>query len=145
VTTREIADVLTQRLTFNTFGGNPVACAIGKAVLEVIDDNGLQASAELVGGHLARRLQTLADKHNIIGDVRGTGLMLGLELVRDRKEKTPAPEETSRVHEGLRELGVLVGKAGFAGSVIRITPPLCMTMADADFLADALDIALAPL
>jgi alanine-glyoxylate transaminase / (R)-3-amino-2-methylpropionate-pyruvate transaminase len=145
VTTREIADVLTRRLTFNTFGGNPVACAIGKAVLEVIEDNGLQASAELVGGHLARRLEALADKHHIIGDVRGAGLMLGFELVRDRKEKTPAPEETSRVHERLREYGVLVGKAGFAGNVIRITPPLCMTMEDADFLADALDVALASL
>jgi alanine-glyoxylate transaminase / (R)-3-amino-2-methylpropionate-pyruvate transaminase len=143
VTSREIAEVLTQRSTFNTFGGNPVSCTIGKAVLDAIDEDGLQENAERVGRHLRGRLDALAAKHDIIGEVRGAGLMLGIELVTDRVAKMPAAAETSRIHETLRELGALVGKAGFAGNVIRITPPLCMTTADADFLADALDIGFA--
>ena len=82
------------------------------------------------------------DKHEIVGDVRGKGLMLGVELVKDRKTKEPAAAETAMVMEELREMGILIGKGGYFGNVFRIKPPMCFSMEDADYLADALDHAL---
>ncbi|KAG9455192.1 hypothetical protein H6P81_008096 [Aristolochia fimbriata] len=142
VTTPEIAQVLTQRSYFNTFGGNPVCTAGALAVLKVIEKEKLQENAFLVGSHLKERLQSLMEKHEIIGDVRGRGLMLGVELVTDRVLKTPAKAETLHVMEQMKEMGVLVGKGGFYGNVFRITPPLCFTKADADFLVDAMDYTM---
>jgi alanine-glyoxylate transaminase/(R)-3-amino-2-methylpropionate-pyruvate transaminase len=141
-TTKKIADALTQRIHFNTFGGNPVCMAAGSAVLDVIDDEGLQENCKVVGAHLRKRLDTLKRDHKIIGDVRGMGLMLGMELVRNRTTKEPAKTETLEVLEQAREMGVLVGKGGIDGSVIRIKPPMCVTKQDADFAADVLDRAL---
>jgi alanine-glyoxylate transaminase/(R)-3-amino-2-methylpropionate-pyruvate transaminase len=141
-TTKKIADALTQRIHFNTFGGNPVCMAAGSAVLDVIDDEGLQENCKVVGAHLRKRLDTLKRDHKIIGDVRGMGLMLGMELVRNRTTKEPAKTETLEVLEQAREMGVLVGKGGIDGSVIRIKPPMCITKQDADFAADVLDRAL---
>ncbi|XP_050210745.1 alanine--glyoxylate aminotransferase 2 homolog 3, mitochondrial-like [Mercurialis annua] len=139
VTTPEIAEVLTRRNYFNTFGGNPVCTAAGLAVLRVIEKEKLQENAFVVGSHLKDRLTELKDKYEIIGDVRGRGLMLGVELVTDRQKKTPAKTETLHVMDQMKEMGVLIGKGGFYGNVFRITPPLCFTKEDADFLVDVMD------
>lgn len=142
VTTPKIAEVLTRRNYFNTFGGNPVCTAAGLAVLNVIEKDKLQENAHVVGSHLKNRLTSLMDKYEIIGDVRGQGLMLGVELVSDRKLKTPASAETLHVMDQMKEMGVLIGKGGYYGNVFRITPPLCITKEDADFLVDAMDHTL---
>ncbi len=141
-TTRKIADALTQRIHFNTFGGNPVCMAAGSAVLDVIDEEGLQENSRVVGAHLRKGLDALKREHTLVGDVRGMGLMLGMELVRDRETKEPAKSETLEVLEQAREMGVLIGKGGIDGSVIRIKPPMCITKADADFAVDVLHRAL---
>jgi len=143
VTTRmEIAQALTQRIHFNTFGGNPVCMAAGLAVLDVIDEDGLQENSRVLGKRLKDGFQVLAKQHQLIGDVRGMGLMLGVELVRDRKTKEPAKKETLALLEAAREMGVLVGKGGLDGNVLRIKPPMCITAEDADFTLDVLDRAL---
>jgi alanine-glyoxylate transaminase/(R)-3-amino-2-methylpropionate-pyruvate transaminase len=143
VTTRmEIAQALTQRIHFNTFGGNPVCMAAGLAVLDVIDEDGLQENSRVVGKRLKDGFKELAKQHQLIGDVRGMGLMLGVELVRDRKTKEPAKKETLALLEAAREMGVLVGKGGLDGNVLRIKPPMCITAEDADFTLDVLDRAL---
>ncbi len=141
-TRREIAEKLTQRIHFNTFGGNPVSMAAGLAVLDAIDEDGLQQNAKVVGGRLRAGLLELQRRHALIGDVRGIGLMIGVELVRDRTTKEPAREETLAVMEHLRELGILIGKGGLDGNTLRIKPPMCLTAADVDFALEALDVAL---
>ena len=141
-TRREIAEKLTQRIHFNTFGGNPVSMAAGLAVLDAIDEDGLQQNARVVGGRFKAGLQELQRRHRIIGDVRGMGLMLGVELVRDRDTKEPAREETLAMMELLRESGILIGKGGLDGNVLRIKPPMCVTAADVDFALEALDLSL---
>lgn len=144
VTTRmEIAKTLTQRIHFNTYGGNPVSMAAGLAVLDIIEEDGLQQNAKVVGGRLKAGLEKLMQSHAIIGDVRGMGLMLGVELVRDRATKEPAKAEALDVLEAMREAGALIGKGGIDGNVLRIKPPMCITAADVDFALDALDGALA--
>ncbi len=143
VTTREIAAALTQRIHFNTFGGNPVSCAQGKAVLEVIDREHLQQNALKVGSQLLAGFEKLKAKHLLIGDVRGHGLMLGVELVKDRKTKEPAKAECLKVLEVAKELGLLLGKGGLWGQTLRIKPPMCLTGADAAFMLEVLDEALA--
>ena len=141
-TTRKIADALTQRIHFNTFGGNPVCMAAGSAVLDVIDEEGLQENSRAVGAHLRRGLDELKRNHDLVGDVRGMGLMLGIELVRDRATKEPAKAETLEILELTREMGVLVGKGGIDGNVLRVKPPMCITKDDADFAVDVLHRAL---
>jgi alanine-glyoxylate transaminase/(R)-3-amino-2-methylpropionate-pyruvate transaminase len=141
-TRREIAETLTQRIHFNTFGGNPVSMAAGLAVLDIIDEDGLQENARVVGGRLRTGLQELQTRHRLLGDVRGMGLMLGCELVRDRGTKEPAVDETVAVWEAMREMGVLVGKGGLFGNTLRIKPPMCITAADVDFTLEVLDAAL---
>ena len=143
VTTPKIAQALATRIHFNTFGGNPVVCAQGKAVLEVIEREGLQANSLAVGDRLLAGLRGLADRHALIGEVRGRGLMIGVELVKDRATKEPAKEETLRIFETAKDLGLLIGKGGFHGNVLRIKPPMCFTKADADFLLEVLDVCLA--
>jgi alanine-glyoxylate transaminase/(R)-3-amino-2-methylpropionate-pyruvate transaminase len=143
VTTRaEIAQKLAQRIHFNTIGGNPVSMAQGLAVMETIDEDGLQANAKRVGGIIMEGLLRLKERHRLIGDVRGKGLMLGIELVRDRATKEPASKETMELVERAREHGVLLGKGGLNGSVIRLKPPMCITAEDAKFLLDVLDKSL---
>jgi alanine-glyoxylate transaminase / (R)-3-amino-2-methylpropionate-pyruvate transaminase len=141
-TRREIAQALTSRIHFNTFGGNPVSMAAGLAVLEVIDHDSLQENARKVGARLVRGLHRLQEHHPLIGGVRGMGLMLGLELVSDRVTRAPATAQTLAVLEAAREMGVLLGKGGLDGNVLRIKPPLCISAEDADFAVDVLDRAL---
>ncbi|CAN6463305.1 unnamed protein product [Victoria cruziana] len=145
ITTPEIAQVLTQRSYFNTFGGNPVCTAGGLAVLRAIEKDKLQENAHLVGSYLIERLKSLMNKHEIIGDVRGRGLMIGVELVTDRQAKTPAKAETLLVMDKMKDMGVLVGKGGFHGNVFRVTPPLCFTKEDADYVVDVMDYSMARL
>ncbi|MEW6670562.1 MAG: aminotransferase class III-fold pyridoxal phosphate-dependent enzyme [Thermodesulfobacteriota bacterium] len=145
VTTPEIAQSMTSRIHFNTFGGNPVSCAMGKAVLEVIDREKIQENAHLVGGYMLGGFRRLMGKHDLIGDVRGMGLMTGIELVKDRTSKEPATQECAQVFERAKDMGLLVGKGGLRGNTLRIKPPMCITKADVDFLIEVLDIALGEL
>jgi alanine-glyoxylate transaminase/(R)-3-amino-2-methylpropionate-pyruvate transaminase len=140
VTTRaDVAEPLAQKLHFNTFGGNPVSMAAGLATLEVIEGEKIQQNAKVVGAHLKARLRELQDKYPIIGEVRGMGLMLGVELVRDRGTKEPADTETAEVVELARERGLLIGKGSVFKNVLRIKPPMCITTDDANFIGDCLD------
>jgi alanine-glyoxylate transaminase/(R)-3-amino-2-methylpropionate-pyruvate transaminase len=145
VTTPQIASVLARRIHFNTFGGNPVVCAQGKAVLEVIEKEKLQAKALAIGNYIVSGLEKLGWKHNVIGDVRGRGLMLGIELVKDRLTKEPAKTECAQVLETCKDLGLLLGKGGLHGNVIRIAPPMCLNQTDADFMLQVFDAAFATL
>jgi alanine-glyoxylate transaminase/(R)-3-amino-2-methylpropionate-pyruvate transaminase len=145
VTTPQIAAVLTKKIHFNTFGGNPVVCAMGKAVLEVIEREKLQENSLKMGTYVLAGLESLKEKHNIIGDVRGKGLMLGIELVKDRTTKEPAKAECAQVMENCRELGLLVGKGSLNGNTIRFAPPMCLTQADADFMLAVFDEAFTKL
>jgi alanine-glyoxylate transaminase / (R)-3-amino-2-methylpropionate-pyruvate transaminase len=142
VTRPEIARVMTHRIHFNTFGGNPISMTQGLATLEVIDSEGIQQNALAVGRHLKDRLLELQERQPLIGEVRGLGLMLGVELVRDRRSKEPATAETADVLELCKERGLLIGKGGLAGNTLRIKPPMCLTRDDADFLVDCLDEVL---
>jgi len=143
MTTRpEIAEVMANRIHFNTFGGNPVSMIQGLATLEVIDEENIQQNALEVGNHLQQALSELQQKHDLIGEVRGLGLMLGVELVRDRKTKEPATTETADVLELAKERGLLLGKGGLFGNTLRIKPPMCITKDDADFIVACLDEAL---
>ena len=142
ITRPDIAAVMKNRVHFNTFGGNPISMTQGLATLEVIDAENIQANARVVGGHLKNRLLELQERHPLIGEVRGMGLMLGVELVRDRETKEPATKETARLIEMAKERGLLLGKGGLMGNTLRIKPPMCLTKTDADFLADCLDEVL---
>ena len=139
VTTPDIARALAGKIHFNTFGGNPVVSAMGKAVLEVIERENLQANCRIIGEYILSGLRKLRDKHLLIGEVRGRGLMIGIELVKDRKTKEPATAECARVLETARDLGLLLGKGGLRGQTIRFAPPMCIAKADADFMLDVLD------
>jgi alanine-glyoxylate transaminase / (R)-3-amino-2-methylpropionate-pyruvate transaminase len=143
LTTRaEIAEVLTQRIHFNTYGGNPVSMAAGLAVMDIIEKDGLQEKSRVNGAHFKTGLEKLKERHALIGDVRGKGLMLGLELVRDRETKEPAKAETAQVLQELRQMGVLIGKGGLDGNVLRIKPPMCISREDIDYALEAIDHAL---
>lgn len=139
VTTPEIAHTLAQKLHFNTFGGNPVCSAGGRAVLKAIEQDRLQENSQEVGTYLLQGLKMLQEKHDVIGDVRGKGLMVGVELVKDRKNKKPAVEETAQIFEACKDKGVLLGKGGLHGNVFRIKPPMCISKGDVDFLIHAMD------
>jgi len=142
VTTPKIAATMTQKIHFNTFGGNPVVSVIGKAVLEVIECENLQANSLKIGGYILAGLEKLKTRHKIIGDVRGRGLMLGIEFVKDRTTKQPGKEECAQAVENARELGLLLGKGGLWGQTIRFAPPMCINQADADFILAVLDEAI---
>jgi alanine-glyoxylate transaminase/(R)-3-amino-2-methylpropionate-pyruvate transaminase len=142
VTTPKIAATLTQKVHFNTFGGNPVVSAIGKAVLEVIEQEKTQQNCLELGRYLLAGLSRLKEKYPVIGDVRGKGLMLGIEFVKDRTTKRPGREECAQAVENARELALLLGKGGLWGQTIRCAPPMCVTRADADFMLAVLDEAI---
>jgi 4-aminobutyrate aminotransferase-like enzyme len=127
---------------FNTFGGNPVACAAGMAVLDVIEERGLVDQAAAVGTHLLDGLRQLADRYEVIGDVRGAGLFIGVELVRGRASRAPAPDVAQGVVDGLRERRVLASSSGAAGNTLKIRPPLVFAREHADLLLDTLEQVL---
>jgi 4-aminobutyrate aminotransferase-like enzyme/Ser/Thr protein kinase RdoA (MazF antagonist) len=136
VTTRAIADAFAGGMEyFNTYGGNPVSCAVGLAVLETIKEEGLQDQARRTGGFLKAQLEAIAGKYPIIGDVRGEGLFLGFEMVRDPVSKDPAAEEAAHLVERMKESGVLLSTDGPRHNVIKIKPPLAFSEADAHELA----------
>jgi 4-aminobutyrate aminotransferase-like enzyme len=142
ITRPEILDAFCSNVGyFNTFGGSPVAAAAGLAVLEVLDEEGLLDNAVKVGGHLEQGLKDLSARHAAIGDVRGAGFYLGVELVEDAAA-TPAPALASEVINGLRDRRVLIGAAGRFGNILKLRPPLCFSAANADQLITALDEAL---
>jgi 4-aminobutyrate aminotransferase len=138
VTTSELANSF-QGLTISTFGGNPVTSVAARATIEVIEEEHLLEHVDVVGGYFRKKLEGLQEKYPIIGDVRGLGLMQGLELVKDRKTKEPAPEATSQLLERTRENGLLVGKGGLYGNVIRLSPMLNIPKADVDEAIALLD------
>ncbi|MGH7131974.1 MAG: aspartate aminotransferase family protein [Phycisphaerales bacterium] len=142
VTKPEIAAAMTKRVHFNTYGGNPVSSAAGLATLNVMLDENIQGRAKEIGAYLIEGFHDLQKRHPIVGDVRGRGLMLGMEIVEDRKTNAPAGAKCAAIFERCKDLGVLVGKGGLNGNVLRIKPPMCITKADCDFMCKVLDIAL---
>ena len=127
---------------FNTFGGNPVAIAAAQAVLQVIQEEKLQAHSHKVGGKLLHELQLLAQRHECVGDVRGAGLFIGFEIVKDPSTKIPDKLRALNIIENLRESHVLTSVAGPHGNVLKLRPPLAFQEADIDWLVSALDKAL---
>jgi 4-aminobutyrate aminotransferase len=138
IATPEVADKF-PGLTFATFGGNPVSTAAALAVIKLIEDEDLRTNARVVGDYLRERLEELKEKHQIIGDVRGMGLMQGVELVKNRETKEPAPEALLKVFEETKRRGVLIGKGGLYGNVIRTGMMLNSTKDHVDELVAALD------
>jgi 4-aminobutyrate aminotransferase len=131
ITTSELADKF-QGLTISTFGGNPVTSVAARAVIEVIEEENLLENTYVVGGYFRKGLEGLQAKHALIGDVRGMGMMQALELVKDRQTKEPAPEAAAQLLERARDNGLLIGKGGLYGNVIRMAPPMNIAKADVD-------------
>ncbi len=134
----DIADAV-RGVTISTFGGNPVACTAAKAVIDYVDEHQLMINAEETGRYLREGLDDLKAKYAMIGDVRGMGLMQALELVEDRRSKTPAAAVTVQVMEAARDNRLLIGKGGTYGNVLRVTPPLNITRSDVDEFMSRLD------
>ncbi len=128
---------------FNTFGGNPVSCAAAMAVLQEIENEGLVANAKAVGDHARSRLNTLKQKYDFIGDVRGSGLIFGAEIVVDRDSKEPASAFTDRVINAMRRRGIIHSKLGRHKNTLKIRPPMPFSIENADLLFDTLDEVLA--
>ncbi|TGW05931.1 aminotransferase class III-fold pyridoxal phosphate-dependent enzyme, partial [Mesorhizobium sp. M2D.F.Ca.ET.145.01.1.1] len=144
VTTTEISASFNNGMEyFNTFGGNPVSCAAGLAVLDVIERDGLRRNALEIGDYLMARFKALQARYEIIGDVRGQGLFLGIELVEDRKSKKPATALARRINDGVRARGVLIGTEGPHDNVLKMRPPMIFSRANADHLVGVLDETLA--
>jgi 4-aminobutyrate aminotransferase-like enzyme/Ser/Thr protein kinase RdoA (MazF antagonist) len=143
VTSRAVADAYrSQGYFFSSAGGSPVSSVVGSTVLDIIRDEALQQNALEVGGHLKARLEALGDKHPLIGAVHGLGLYLGVEFVRDRETREPAPLETAAICDRMRELGVIVQPTSDRQCVLKIKPPLTLTLDDADRFVDTLDHVL---
>ena len=141
VARKEVAAPMAEKFMFHTYGANPTSCAAGRAVLKVIARDGVQENARVVGAALLERLKALKDKHLVIGDVRGHGLMLALEMVKDRRTKEPDADVTAAVFEKTRDKGLILSKSGPHRSCLRMVPPLCLSMEDVDKVADGLDAA----
>ena len=142
IATPEVADAF-PGLTFSTFGGNPVSCAVGLAVINVIEEDDLRTNCRVVGDYFRGKLDDLKEKYPVIGDVRGMGIMQGIELVKDRQTKEPYPEAVLKVFEETKRQGVLIGKGGLYGNVIRTGLMLNTTKDTVDQLIAALDAGLA--
>lgn len=143
ITTPEIARAFANGMEFfSSFGGNPVSAAVGMAVMDVIEAEGLQDRARLTGDHLCAGLRALAADHPLIGDVRGRGLFLGVELVRDRDTLAPATAEAGAIANAMREAGVLISTDGPVDNVLKIKPPMAFAIPEADLLLTALEDAL---
>lgn len=145
VARKEVASPMAEKFLFHTYGANPTSAAAARAVLAVMRDEHLQENARKVGTTLLERLRDLQRKHTAIGDVRGKGLMLAIEIVGDRATRTPDRETTSVVFEACRDQGLILSKSGPHQSVLRMVPPLCLSMSDVDVVADGLDHAFSSL
>lgn len=139
VARRDVAEVLAKKFFFNTYGASPMACAAGRAVLQVIDEEKLQQNSKTVGDALKAVLDRLHQKYEIIGEVRAHGLMLAIELVSDRRSKTPAAKETAEIFEKTRENGIVVSKSGANRNILRMVPPMCIKLDDVAWVEEALD------
>ncbi len=145
-TTRaDLADAFSGGLSISTFGGNPLSSVASSASISVIEEEGLLENAAVVGAHLGKRLEELADRFDVIGDVRGIGLMQGIELVVDRASKEPAPDAAMRLMEETKARGLLIGKGGLYGNVLRVGPPLNITTDQIDEGIEALSQSFAAL
>jgi len=134
ITTPKIAASLGTALHFNTYGGNPVASATASAVLDVIEDDKIMDHCSTLGPYFMKELAKLRDEFEIVGDVRGKGLMISVEMVTDKETKTPlSGDDVNDIWEMTKDMGLLIGKGGLHGSSFRIKPPMCVTQADADF------------
>jgi 4-aminobutyrate aminotransferase-like enzyme len=143
VTSRQVAErYRSQGYFFSSAGGSPVSSEVGLAVLDALRDERLQQNAREVGSHLKARLTRLAEKHEIIGAVHGSGLYLGVELVRDRITREPATRETAAICERMLELGVVIQPTGDRLCVLKTKPPLCLDRQSADYFVDTLDHVL---
>jgi len=143
VTRREVAEGMAARMFFNTYGSNPTCCAAGRAVLRAIAEEGLQANAQRVGGLLLDGLRELQTRHERLGDVRGRGLLIGAELIRDADSREADAAAAERVQLALLARGVVVGLCGREHNVVKINPPLCASDDDAAFFLTAMEEALA--
>ena len=139
----EIADVLTPYSFYSTFGGNPVACAAVLATIEAIEEEKLMQNAEKLGSYFKKELEKLKEDHKIIGDVRGMGLMLGVEIVKDKESKEFAKDEARKILEIAKNNGVLLGVGGLEGNVIRLQPPLIVKKEHVDKCLEVMDKACA--
>ncbi|MGI9199645.1 MAG: aminotransferase class III-fold pyridoxal phosphate-dependent enzyme [Woeseiaceae bacterium] len=143
VTSRGLVEEFSRNVGyFNTFGGNPVSCAAAIAVLDVLEEENLQENAAQQGQHIVAGLQELAKRHELIGDVRGKGLFIAIELVDDRTERTPAREKTTRVVNDLRDRGVLVGSIGPDSNILKLRSPMVLQQAEVDLMLQTLDASL---
>jgi 4-aminobutyrate aminotransferase-like enzyme len=144
VTSRDLVEAFSRNVGyFNTFGGNPVSCAAAIAVLDVLEEENLQENAARQGRHIVAGLESLASRHEAIGDVRGNGLFIAIEMVDDRTERTPATSMTARVVNDLRDRGVLVGSIGPDSNILKLRPPMVLQEAEADLMLETLDASLA--
>ena len=141
VAQKHVAAPMAEKFMFHTYGANPTSCAAGRAVLKVIREERTQDNARTVGAALLERLRDLQRRYETIGDVRGRGLMLAIEMVKDRETKEPDRETTAAVFEGCREQGLILSKSGPNQSCLRMVPPMCLSLEDVDRVADSLDAA----
>jgi alanine-glyoxylate transaminase/(R)-3-amino-2-methylpropionate-pyruvate transaminase len=139
VAQRHVADALARKFYFNTYGANPVACAAGRAVLQVIAAEGLQQNCKIVGAELRKVLERLHQKYQIIGEVRGRGLMQAIELVKDRASREPATAQTAEIFERTRRHGLVMSKSGAHRNILRMAPPMCLGLGDLPAIEAALD------
>src|SRR5262249_15721978 len=137
----EVADSVTG-LTISTFGGNPVTSTAAKAVIDFIEEHDLRTNCANTGAYLREGLEDLQRKHDLTGAARGRGLLRAIELVQDRKTKAPAPAETAMALEAARKNGLLVGKGGMFGNVLRVSPPMNVGRSDVDQFLQLLDHSL---
>jgi len=143
VTRREIADAFNNGMEyFNTFGGNPVSCAVGLAVIDALEQDRLQANALRVGNQLLNGLKSFVGKYDMVADARGAGLFLGLELVRDPVTLEPAPVEAGFIANRMRNHGILLGTDGPYHNVVKIRPPMPFNASDAEFLLETMERVL---
>ncbi len=141
VVRKHIAEPMADKFMFHTYGANPTSCAAGRAVLQVIREDNVMENARIVGAALLERLKDLQSRHDAIGDVRGRGLMLAIEMVKDRTTKEPDADTTAAVFEATRQNGLILSKSGAYRSCLRMVPPMCLSLEDVDHVAEGLDQA----
>ena len=145
VARRAFAESMANKFLFHTYGANPVSCAAGRAVLRLIAKENLQENARIVGKQLKEGFLELQKRHEVIGDVRGRGLMIAIEIVKDRRTKEPGVEETAVIFEETRRQGLVASKSGPNRNVLRMVPPLCLSEKDVQDVVEGLDRSLAAL